>query len=512
MSENNFESKRRQLHERIAHAELMGGAEKLQTRKDAGILNARERLKYFFDGNSFKEIGKLARSIHREQREKTPADGKLAAFGKVDGRQVAAVANDMTVLGASSSAVNAQKIAYVKRTAIRSGFPLVFMSESSGSRIQDTMGVGQMGLVGSDPKQYRRMRETPWVSAVMGNCFGSSSWYSSLSDFVVMRKGSCFAVSSDRVTSVAINQVVDAEELGGWKLHSEVTGMVDMVVDTDEEALDVSRKFLSYLPSHSMEAPPRIDPSNLKNTFHESVCELVPEDQRQVYDMRKVIAALVDEGSYFPLKDLFAKSVVTSLARIDGRSVGIIASNPKYKGGAMDPDACDKAIGFLVLCDSFNIPLVMLEDTPGFLIGVHGERKKASGKIMNFMHALQMCTVPKVLVIIRKAYGQAYLNFGGGRNADESAAWFNAEISFMDSRVGANIILGGKDPNKEELEEMAAMIDKESNAFELADVFGVQHVISPEQTRSFLVDALELHCTKKRGVGKRLMQGWPTTY
>lgn len=512
MSKDIFDKKRQQLKDRNIHAEAMGGTAKLQARSSAGLLNARERLEYFFDAESFQEIGKLTRSIHPEQREKTPADGKVAGFGKVDGRNVGAISNDMTVMGASSSVNNGAKISYIKRTAEASGFPIMFMSESSGARIQDTMGAGQMGKGGMDPHQYRRLRETPWVSAMLGSCFGSSSWYSSLADFVVMRKGSCFAVSSSRVTSIAIGQVVDAEELGGWKLHSEITGVVDMVVNTDEEALDAGIKFLSYLPSNSNETPLRLDPSNLVNHFRGRVFELVPTNQKKVYDMRMVIKELVDVDTDFHIKDRFARSVVTSLARIDGRSVGILASNPKFKSGALDPDACDKATSFLVLCDSFNIPIILLEDTPGFLVGVGGERKKAPGKIMNFMHALQMCTVPKITVIMRKAYGQAYLNFGGGRNSDESAAWFNAEISFMDSTVGAKILLGEADASDEELMNISELIDKESDAFELADVFGVQHIIAPEDTRDFLIGALDRHCTDERALGERLMRGWPTTF
>ncbi len=511
MSENLMETRREKLARRSAHAEAMGGSKKLEARRQAGWLNARERLAQLFDGGAFSEVGKLACSIHPEQRDRTPADGKICAFGKVEDRQVAAVSNDMTVLGASSSVTNAAKVAYMKRTASRNGMPLVLFGESSGSRIQDTMGARQMGKAGMDPEQYLRHRETPWVSAVLGSCFGSSSWYTCLADFVVMRKGACLAVSSDRVTSMAINQAVDAEELGGWKLHAQHTGMVDLVVERDEEAIDALRRFLSYLPSHAGETPPRREADTELDRFRDSVLELVPGDRKKVYDMRRVIENLVDHNSYFPLKDRFAKSVVTALTRIDGRSVGVLASNPKFKGGALDPDACDKAVSLLVLCDSFNIPLVILEDTPGFLVGVEGERKKAPGKIMNFMQAMHLFSMPKILVILRKSYGQAYLNFGGGRNSDESAAWVSAEVSFMDPHIGARVVLGGKDVAAREEAALAEALSKESSAFELAEVFGVQQVIAPEDTRKYLILALERHCSGKRSIGKHLMCNWPTT-
>ncbi len=511
MQTDNGLPEREELARRNLRAEAMGGARKLDARKEQGWLNARERLDLLFDENSFDEVGKLATSIHPEQRDRTPADGKICGFGRIEGRQAASVSNDLTVLGASSSVVNSAKIGYIKKTATRAGMPIVFLGESSGSRIQDTMGARQMGAAGADPTQYLRMRETPWVSAVLGPCFGSSSWYTCLSDFVVMRKGACFAVSSDRVTSMAINQVVDAEELGGWQLHARHTGLVDQVAESDEEAIAAVRKFLGYLPSSSLQAPPTIDVGGEPGSSGETLLDLVPSDRKKVYDMRKVIRTVVDEDSYFPLKDLFARSVVTALSRINGRSVGILASNPRFRAGALDSDACDKAVSFLVLCDSFNIPVVLLEDTPGFLVGVDGERKKAPGKIMNFMQAIQMCTVPKILVILRKSYGQAYLNFGGGRNSDESAAWFTGEISFMDPHIGARVILG-RDAKGAEYTGMVDRLSQGSSAFELAEVFGVQHVIAPEDTRSFLIHALDRHCTPQRAVGQRLMCGWPTTF
>jgi acetyl-CoA carboxylase carboxyltransferase component len=495
---------------RVAKAMAMGGKERLEKRRTAGVLNARERIDLLFDDGSFRETGLHTTSANPADRDRTPADGKITGFGKIGARRAAAVANDLTVMGASSSATNARKIAWLKDAAGRAGVPLVFLGESSGARIGDTMGARSMGLGGQDPQQYCRRREIPWASAVLGPCFGSSTWYTCISDFVVMRKGALLAVSSPKVTSVAINEEVDPEELGGWRLHSQITGLVDRVVDTDAEAIAAIRGFLSYLPSHSGEAPPVAEAFEADDP--DGVVDVVPLDRRRTYDMRKLVGKIVDRGSFFPIKDRFGKSAVTGLARIAGQSVGIVGANPMIKGGALDPDGCDKVTGFLVLCDSFNIPVILLVDTPGFLVGVDGERKAAPARIMNMMHALQLCSVPKLSVIVRKSYGQAYLNFGGGRNSDEVAAWYTADVSFMDPSVAVSV-LGGVDP-KADPEAFAAKLEeyaRDTSAYELASVFGVQAVIDPRETRGWLIDALDNHRRAPGGgVGRHEMSAWPT--
>jgi acetyl-CoA carboxylase carboxyltransferase component len=227
-----------------------------------------------------------------------------------------------------------------------------------------------------------------------------------------------------------------------------------------------------------------------------------------------VIAAIADKGSVLQLKERFAKTAVTALARINGQVVGFIASNPLFKAGALDPDSCDKIISFLVICDSFNIPLVLLVDTPGFLVGVEGERRKAPGKIMNFMSALQMCTVPKISVVLRKSYGQAYLNMGGTRNSDEMAAWFSADIGFMDPTVAVNVVHGvRRESEPERFDQLRSEIERDSSAYDLASIYSAQAVIDPRQTRSYLARLLQVHRRRPtRGIGKHMLSGWPTTY
>ena len=499
---------------RRAKALAMGGAEKLARRKAAGILNARERIDALVDAGTFMESGLFGASATRaEDREKSAADGKIAGFGKIDGRECAVIANDFTVMGASSSATNGRKIAHMKRVATSRGLPMVFLGESSGARMPDHMGSRGMGsLLGNDGTQYMRMRETPWVSATLGYSYGSSSWYAVLSDFSVIRKGAVLAVSSAQLASLAIKEAVDPEVMGGWKVHAEVTGFADAVAETDAEALAAIKTFLSYLPSHSAEAPPVAGITPGSGEGMANVAKLLPAKRTQVYDVRNIIRTIVDKGSFFELKAAFGKVAVTGLARLAGRSVGFIANNPLFKGGAMDTDACEKVTSFLVLCDSFNIPLVLLVDTPGFSIGVEAERQRAPGKIMNYMQALQLCTVPKISVILRKSYGQAYLNMGGGRNSDEVAAWPTAEVSFMDPTFAVKIV-HGLEPGQPGFEEAFAQMNKDSEPWDMAAMYAVQSVIRPEDTRDYLVRMLEVHRQRlTNGVGQHLMHAWPTSF
>ena len=499
---------------RRERALAMGGAEKLARRRAEGHLNARERLDALLDAGSFVESGMFAAGIRAEVRDRTPADGKIAGFGRIEGRPVGVVSNDFTVLGASSSAINGKKIRHVKELATRRGYPLVFLGESTGARIPDRMGAAGRAMLGQDPAEYQRLRQTPWVSALLGSSYGSSTWYAAMSDFVVMRKGATMAVASSRVTAMAIRQPVDAEELGGWELHTATTGLVDIAVDTDEEALAAVRRFLSYLPSHQGELPPRVETAPGSDEAAGKVLELVPDSRTKVYDMRKVVAHVCDQGSVFEMKPRFGKSIVTALARMDGEPVGVLANNPQFKGGAIDVDACRKATAFIVLCDSFNIPLVMLVDQPGFLIGLEGEKQWAPGRIMNWLNALSLATVPKISIVLRKSYGQAYLNMGGGRNSDVVACWPTADLGFMDPSVGVSVLHGIKrEDDPERFDRLREELARDTSAWDLAALYEAQNVIDPRETRRFLVDALRVYGLRASGKpGEHRLCNWPTSY
>ncbi len=507
-----FEDLLKELAERRQRALAMGGPAKLAQRKAEGVLNARERLDRLFDAGTFIETGMLAVSNRPEDRLTTPADGKVGGFGRINGREAAALANDFTVKGASSANINIKKLKHLKLAAKKRGIPVVFLGESTGARMPDVMGASSIGSK-DDPTEYQRLREVPWAAAVLGHCYGSSAWYGSMSDFCVMRKGAIMAVSSPRLISMATGREVDPEELGGWRVHSEVSGLVDQVVDTDEEAIDAIKQFLSYLPSHHKEAPPVHPVPPGSDEAIKDVMKLVPEASNQVYDMRKVIASIVDKGSMFEMKARFGKTLVTALARLDGRTIGVIANNPLFKGGAIDADACQKVQSFMVLCDSFNIPIVMLVDQPGFLIGVEGEQKGVTGKVMNWLNAMTLCTVPKISIILRKSYGLAVSNMGAGGNADEVCCWVTAEVSFMKPEFGAKVVFGASPDEPEKFKEAVAKMNKGSTPYDMAAIYTAQNVIDPRDTREYLKRMLEIHRLRLTGgVGEHLMRTWPTSY
>ena len=509
-----FEALMAEYEARRAKALAGGGADKYAKRTAAGIWNARERIAYLVDKGSFIESGLFGASgVYPEQADETQTDGKLAGYARINGRDVAIVVNDFTVKGASTSATNSKKIAHMKRTATERGMPLVLIGESTGARLPDAMGSRGMGLLlGNDITQFRRLRETPMCAAALGPSFGSSTWLTCQADFSVMQKGAVVAVSSPRLVSMALGEKVDPEDLGGWRLHADVTGLVDLVVDKEEEVFDSIKRFLSYLPSHNMEAPPDASVPAGSGADMDKVFSVLPESRTQVYDMKRIIRAVVDKDTFFELKPRFGKSAAVGLARLGGKSVGIVANNPLHRGGALDADACRKIVDFLVLCDSFNVPIMLLVDTPGFQIGTEAERAGAPGKIMNFMNAMTLVTVPRLSVIIRKSYGRAYVCMGGGRHSDDVAAWPTAEVSFMSPEFATKIVhgVGVGEPG---FEEKFKDIQKGSDVWGLAEVFAAQEVIRPEETRDHLIRLLEVYRLRPtKGVGQHLMRTWPTSY
>jgi acetyl-CoA carboxylase carboxyltransferase component len=509
-----FEALLKKYHEKAKAAKAMGGPEKLEAQRAAGKMNARERVEYLLDENSFQEVGLFAHSDQKGMEERTPCDGKIIGFGKIDGRPVGVASNDLTVLGASSANVNGKKLAYMKRMTCTRGIPLLFMSEAGGARMPDYMGARGMVAMAQDPTQYQRLREAPWVSCLMGPCYGSPTWYASMSDFVAMRKGAVMAVSSPKVTVLATGEDTPEEEMGGWRVHADITGLIDMVAESDEECMDMTRKFLSYLPTNSSQRPPTASAPAGSGGQMADILKYLPEDRRRGYDMHNIIRCMVDGGEWFELKRQFGKAAITTLARISGQTVGIVANNTMYLAGALDADACEKITSFLVLCDSYNIPIIMLVDTPGFLIGKEGERRKVTGKIINFMNALTLVTVPKITIIIRKTYGQAFLNMGGGRNSDTIVAWPTAEISFMAPEPGINVVYNlRREDDPERFDALLRAMSKDTEPWGAAGIFNVNDIIEPARTRDWLIQMLSFHHDyQKNGIGKHLMHCWPTSY
>ncbi len=504
----------RQFYEKKRHQLAMGGKDKLGAIKAAGKLNVRERIDLFFDPGTFQELGLFAHSADQGVADRTPADGKIIGCGRVSGRPIATVANDMSVLGASSSWTNMKKIDYMRALSAEKGMPLVFLGESTGARMPDCMGAAGMGQGGQNPAQYLRLREAPWISVLLGPCYGSSSWYTAMSDISVMLKGAVMAVSSPRVTRIATGEETPPEELGGWEVHSKTTGLIDAVGDTEEECLALAKRFLSYLPLNAEELPPRVEVPEGSGAQMARILEYLPEKRNRVYDIRQIARAIVDGGEILELKGDFGRPCVTAFARLDGHAIGLLANNPLFGAGALDAECCEKVTSFLVLCDSFNLPIVTLVDTPGFLVGREGERRKIVGKIINWMNALSLVTVPKLTVVIRKIYGQAYLNMGGGKYSDVFAAWPTAEISFMDPEPAISVVHNVK--REEDPEAFGGLLDemaRNTEPWDAAGVFGVNEIIDPAETREFLIHMLNCHRDQRRGgVGRHLLHAWPTSY
>jgi acetyl-CoA carboxylase carboxyltransferase component len=502
-----------ELDRRRSRAASMGGEEKLAKRKARGQLNAQERLDALVDQGSFVETGLLGASGFPRDEKKTPRDGKLVGFAKIDGRDVGVVVNDFTVSGGSTSATNSKKMGHVRRTATEKGMPFVHIGESTGARLPDAMGSRGMGtLLGNDPTQFRRARDTPWAAAALDTSFGSSAWLCCCSDFAVMKKGSIMAVSSPRLVSMAIKEMVDPEDLGGWRIHAEYTGLIDRFVDTDEEAMQEIRRFLSYMPSHNMELPPAQEPAADAAQDQNVLLDILPEKRTQVYDMRKIVATIADKGSVLELKPRFARAAVTALARLGGKVIGIIANNPHVGAGAISAEACRKIIDFQVMCDSFNVPLLRMIDTPGFVVGKDAERKGAPGWIMNMMNATSFVTVPCITLILRKAYGRAYVAMGGGRHNDEMIAWPTAEVSFMDPTYATSIV-HSVSPGDEGFEDALADIRKADAIWDMATIFSVQNIVKPQETRDYLIRMFDVYRQRSGGaVGKHHLQNWPTSY
>jgi acetyl-CoA carboxylase carboxyltransferase component len=518
-----FEKELQELERRRQQALEMGGSEKVARQHAKGRLTARERIDRVLDPGSFKEVGMFNHSDVPGMEDKTPADSKVAGFGRIDGRQVTIIANDFTVLAATSSRVASRKEGELKMVASKRGLPLIYLGEAGGARMPDIMGakgLASFGGGGFDTflRAMSRVRRAPMLTAIMGECYGMPTWMACLSDFVVQVKGSAMGVSGPRVLGGAISEEITDEELGGWKVHAQITGMTDWVAEDEEDCFRIIRQFLGFMPSHYDELPPRAEMPEGAGAEMERILDFLPDKRNRVYNMERVLGCVIDTGSFFPLKTHFGKMVITALARIGGRVVGLVANQPYYNAGAMDTDGIDKVISFLCLCDSFNIPLVFFHDIPGFLVGKEAERRRVAARVMNYMNALGLLTVPKISIIVRKTYGMAFWNMcGSGCATDFLVAWPTAEMSFVDPEIAANVVFGGKalesDERREGQEKLIQQMVLDASPYGAAAMHYIHDVIDPRGTRDYIIQALEI-CQDSRagGIGEHRLANWPTKF
>lgn len=518
-----FDKKIEQLKQRQAKARQMGGPEKIKKQHDQGKLTARERIDRLLDPDSFLEVGMLNLSDVPGMEDKTPADSKVAGYGRIDERPVAVVSNDFTVMAATSSRIAGRKEGEIKVLAAHRGYPVIYLGEAGGARMPDIMGstgLASFGGGGFDTylKAMSRVRQTPMVTAILGECYGMPTWMACLSDFVVQVKGSAMGVSGPRVVELALGETVSDEELGGWQVHAEITGNVDRVAENEEECFQIIRRYLAYMPSHCDESPPEIPVPDGSGSQMNRVLEYLPEKRSRSYDMHRILNCIVDKNSLFALKPTFGKSVITALARVNGRVVGIVASQPVFNAGAMDTDGIDKVISFLCLCDSFNIPLLFFHDIPGFLVGKAAERKRVAAKVMNYMNALGLLSVPKISIIVRKTYGMAFWNMcGTGCATDFLVAWPSAEMSFVDPAIAANVVYGGKpsasDKESDEWQNLVQQLVDDASPYGAAAKHFIHDVIDPKETRAYIIKALEIsYNARRQGIGEHKLANWPTKF
>jgi acetyl-CoA carboxylase carboxyltransferase component len=518
-----FDKEIEELKQRRAKALGLGGPEKIKKQHDQGKLTARERIDQLLDPDSFHEVGMFNHSDVAGMEDKTPADSKVAGFGKIDSRQVAFISNDFTVMAATSSRIASRKEGEIKALAALRGYPVIYLGEAGGARMPDIMGSAGMGSFGGGGfdtflQTMSRVRKSPMVTAIMGECYGMPTWMACLSDFVVQVKGSAMGVSGPRVVELALGENVSDEDLGGWKVHSEITGNVDRVAETEDECFQIIRQYLSYMPSHCDERPPGAPVPDGSGADMDQILELLPEKRNRGYDMNRILNCIVDKDSLFPLKPTFGKSVITSLARVKGSVVGIVANQPMFNAGAMDTDGIDKVTSFLCLCDSFNIPLIFFHDIPGFLVGKAAERKRVAARVMNYMNALGLLTVPRISIIVRKTYGMAFWNMcGSGCGTDFLVAWPSAEMSFVDPEIAANVVYGGKpsaaDRQSAEWQALKKQLVDDASPYGAAGRHFIHDVIDPRETRDYITRALEISFNARRkGIGEHKLANWPTKF
>jgi Acetyl-CoA carboxylase, carboxyltransferase component (subunits alpha and beta) len=481
--------------ERDKTAELGGGLDKLQKQHESGKMSARERINMLLDKSTFVELDKFM--VHRctnygMDKNKIPGDGVVSGYGKIDGRQVFVYAYDFTVYGGTLSATNSQKIVKVQTLALKNGVPVIALNDSGGARIQE----GVESLTGYASIFYQNTMASgviPQISAILGPCAGGACYSPALTDFIFMvkEKSHMFVTGPDVVKTVT-HEEVSKEELGGAYAHSSRSGVAHFMSNTEEEVLMGIRELLSFLPSNNMEDAPSYTTTDDIHREDEELQNIVPSDPNIPYDIKDIIESVVDDHYFFEVMPNFAKNIVIGFAHLGGKSVGIVANQPAYLAGVLDIDASDKASRFIRFCDCFNIPIITLEDVPGFLPGYTQENNGIIRHGAKIVYAYAEATVPKITLITRKAYGGAYIVMSSKQTgADINLAYPMAEIAVMGAEGAINILYrkADEETKKKALEEYT---ENFANPYKAAELGYIDEIILPKQTRYKLIQALEM--------------------
>jgi acetyl-CoA carboxylase carboxyltransferase component len=495
-----------ELHERRVEARAGGGEERIARQHEQDKLTARERLALLIDEGTFVELGVHGRP-HFSQRamegKQAPADGVITGYGKIDGRPVAVAAYDFTVMAGSMGMTGELKVARLRELALGKRIPMVWLLDSAGARIQEASGSLFAGSGHLFREEVIASGVIPQVAALMGPCAAGTAYIPGLADFVPMVKGrGSMALAGPHLTKAVTGEDVTQEELGGTRVHTRVSGVGDLEVDSDEDCIAAIRSYLSFFPSNCEEAPPRRVPADPVDRTEEDLLDILPDSPRHPYDMYEVIRRIVDDGDWFDLKPRWARTIITCLARMGGRPVGIVANQPRHLGGILENDSADKAARFINLCDAYGIPLLFLMDVPGFMVGTKVERAGIIRHGAKMLYAVSRATVPKVTVIVRKAYGAGYyVMCGKAYEPDLIVAWPSAEISVMGPEGAVNIIFrkqieASDDPDATRA-EMIEGIRKTIDPYIAAGNAMIDDIIDPRETRPTVIRALEMAQTKR---------------
>ena len=453
------------LRERRERLRLGGGAERIEAQHAAGKLTARERIALLIDDGSFIELGIHGRP-HFSQRamdgREAPADGVITGWGTVDGRRCAVAAYDFTVMAGSMGMTGELKVGRLRELALSKRMPLVWLLDSAGARVQEAIGSQFAGTGHLFREQVHASGVIPQVAAVMGPCAAGTAYIPGLADFVPMVSGrGSMALAGPHLVRAAVGEEVSAEDLGGARVHCRRSGVGDLETADDVECIEAVRRYLSFFPLHCDEAPPLracVDPVE---RAEETLLDVLPGSTRAAYDMYEIIRRIVDDGDYFDLKPRWARSIITCLARFGGRPAGVVANQPRHLGGILDNDSADKAARFINLCNAFGIPLVYLVDVPGFMVGTKVEEAGIIRHGAKMLFATANATVPKLTVVVRKAYGAGYyVMCGRAYEPDLIVAWPTAEISVMGAEGAVEILMRrqvaeAEDPAAERAEMIA---------------------------------------------------------
>src|SRR5438477_2692938 len=498
------------VHKHVERA-LQGNLEKERDKlARQNKMFVRDRLERLLDPGSFAEDGLLANAL----ADSLPADGVVTGMGRIDGRLVCVMANDPTVKAGSWGARTVEKILRLTETALRHEAPVVYLVDSAGARITDQVELfpGRRGAGRIFANGVRLSGKVPQVCCLFGPSAAGGAYIPAFCDAVFMVEANAsMYLGSPRMAEVVIGEKISLEEMGGARMHATVSGCGDNLCTSDEDAIDAAKRFLSYLPSSWREHAPAA-PSAAPSKGARPIRQIVPAEERRAYDMHKVIDALVDDGSFFELKPLWAKELIIGFARLDGRAVGVLANNPMHLGGVLFVDSADKAARFIWLCDAFNVPLVFLADVPGFMIGSQVERKGIIRHGAKLITAVAEATVPKFSVIVRKAYGAGlYAMCGPAFDPDACLALPTAQIAVMGPDPAVNAVFYNRIHAIEDADERAAFVAARRSEYvedvdlvHLAAELVVDAVVQPEDLRAELVRRLGLAAGRVReDVGKR---------